>query len=74
MTMAKIGTNWTETTINWLDAARAVSGVPIARAAGWSFYENPNEGGNVLAMSLDRIGPEGPIVYDTGSPDLPEYL
>lgn len=66
--------HWTETDIRWTMQLQG-SG-PLARCMGWSFYEHPTLGdeGHVLAVSLDFIGPNGPVVYDTGDYDVPEFL
>lgn len=69
--MARIPTDWTETDLDVFTL-----GEPIARAFGISFYEHPTKGDEVpiLAATLDRIGPKGPIVWNTHDFDVPEYL
>lgn len=65
--------HWTETT---LDVTQVCTGTKLAHTFGWSFWEHPTKGdeGHVLTVSLDRIGPNGPIVYDTGDYGVPEFL
>jgi len=69
--MAKKPTHWTETSIN-----PHRLGEPLGRAFGWTFYEHPTKGDEapILAATLDRIGPQGPIVYNTHDFDMPDYL
>lgn len=51
-------------------------GAPLGHAMGWAFYEHPDYGDEfpILATRLDKIGPNGPIVYSTNDYDLPDYL
>jgi hypothetical protein len=71
--MARIPTDWTETN---LTAERVCTGEPLARAAGITFWEHPRLGDlhPILAVTLDKIGPKGPIVWNTHDFDIPEYL
>lgn len=64
--------HWTATTI----PALSLRGAPLASAFGWTFWEHPTEGDEhpVLAVSLDRMGDNGPIVWNTHDMDVPEYL
>lgn len=66
--------HWTEVDIDWKEVAG--TGAPLALAAGWSFFEHPALGdeGTVLAVSLDFIGNNGPLVFDTHDFDIPETL
>jgi hypothetical protein len=43
---------------------------------GWTFWEHPTKGdeGHVLAITLDRIEADGPVVYDTGEYEVPDYM
>lgn len=51
-------------------------GAPLHNGLGWSFWSHPTLGDKapILAVSLDFIGPQGPIVYNTGDFHLPETL
>lgn len=70
--MARQPEHWTETDIRW----DTLGPEPLARGFGWSFFEHPTLGDEhpVLAVTLDRIGEHGPIVYNTHDFDVPEYL
>lgn len=65
--------HWTETKLHYIEVG---SHPPLAQAAGWAFFEHPTKGdeGTVLAISLDFIGDDGPLVFDTHDFDVPEYL
>lgn len=69
--MTTIPRTWEPTMIN-----AAKLGTPLARAFGWTFYEHPTEGDEhpILAVSMDVMGKFGPMVYNTGDYDIPEYL
>lgn len=71
--MSRLPTEWIATELSYADVVR---GEPLARSFGWTFWEHPQlgDGFPVLAISLDRIGDHGPIVYNTGDYDVPEYL
>jgi hypothetical protein len=64
--------DWTETKIRFND----LRGEPIARSFGWTFWEHPKLGDEhpILAATLDKIGDDGPIVYNTHDFDVSEYL
>jgi len=63
--------HWTEARNTvWTDV---VTRSQLAQSCGWNFYA-PKDGGNVLALSLDYIGEAGPVVFDTGAPELPAIL
>jgi hypothetical protein len=70
--MAKVSEKWTETEIRWND----LRGAPLAKAFGWTFWEHPTLGDKhpVLAVTLDRIGEHGPVVYNTHDFHVPEYI
>ena len=70
-TMAMKPDHWTEARgVVWTEA---VCRSQLAQSRGWNFFA-PKDGGNVLALSLDWIGEAGPVVFDTGSPELPAIL
>lgn len=66
--------HWTATDLRWIDVSTVES--LLHQACGWSFFEHPTEGDEhpVLAMSLDYITEEGPVVWNTHDYDVPEYL
>lgn len=70
--MRAVMNTWEETDIKALD----LRGEPLARAAGWTFWEHPTLGDEhpVLAVTLDNIGDNGPIVYNTLDFDVPDQI
>lgn len=72
--MSNIPSKWTDANIDWsdLDTHAPVAG-PVM---GWVFYERPDhqDGDTLLALSLDHIGPCGPVVFDTNSDHVPDYI
>ena len=70
-TMTMKPDHWTEARgVVWTEA---VCRAQLAQSCGWNFYAAA-EDGNVLAISLDYIGSDGPVVFDTGAPELPATL
>ena len=71
--MTQVPDGWKATDLTWRDVAASTQ---LEQVFGWTFFEHPTKGdeGHVLAISLDHIGPNGPIVYDTGEYEVPEYL
>lgn len=65
--------HWEATEISWKEVSVSAS---LGQVAGWTFFEHPTlgDGATVLAVSLDRIGENGPIVFDTLDYDIPEYF
>lgn len=60
--------HWTPTDLDWHAAAGSVR---LAITYGWAIFAHPTEPrGNLVAMSLDVIGDNGPIVFDTGAAAL----
>lgn len=51
-------------------------GEPLYRGMGWSFYEDPVHGDEapLLALSLDFIGEDGPVIFRTTEYEVPEFL
>ena len=65
--------HWTETDLGYTDLTPELM---LAQAGGWVFFEHPELGDEhpVLAASLDFLGENGPVIYNTRDFDVPEVL
>lgn len=73
--MSHIPQGWTQitptNTTNW-----RTLGEPLGHLMGWGFFEDPVHGDEapLLALSLDFIGDDGPLIFQTTEYEIPDFL